>query len=49
MEGIHGWPHDVSFENLQHLVLRFGKALTQKPLQAGEPEPFWIALGYFDT
>ena len=47
MEESPGLPRDV--ENWKHLVLRFGKALTQKPLQVGEPTPFWIALGYFDT
>lgn len=36
--------------NSKHLVLRFGKALTQDPARlAAERHPLWITLGYFDT
>lgn len=34
----------------RHMVLRFGKALTQNPMKLSEERyPLWITLGYFDT
>lgn len=35
--------------NIDHLVLCFGKALTQEPLLLHDRNSSWIALGYFDT